>query len=162
MANISLTAPKLGRKRDAPKLAELLCACAKEIDLNDDTCKPENRQKLEKILGQECSQRQLWTINQKDNIVGLLILNNFTVCGVKLHEIRYIAVDPDFRCKGIGPTLIRYTQAKRGVRGIQAEASNDHSKHVLMKCGFEPTGECSARGHPKLFWQRASRRHINQ
>jgi len=162
MVEIGFTKPEMGKAAGAAKLAELLCACKKEIGLNEESCTLENRKQLEDNLAKECSQNQLWTINKGDNLVGLLILHNFTVCSVKLHEIMYIVVDPNFRCRGIGPTLVRYIQAKRGVRGLHAEARNDHSEHMLIKYGFEPTGDRSASGHPKLFWERRPRRRFNQ
>jgi len=154
MTNEALTAPKLARKAEAGALAQLFCTGEKEMCLKSDTCSPENRARLTEVIEEKCSSRRLWSIRVGAHHIGMIVLGSrITGEGFDITEISYVVVDPNFRGKGVGTTLVRHIQSQHKIASLRAEARNPCSIRMLTRCGFQPDGEKSPCGdHPFLVW----------
>jgi GNAT superfamily N-acetyltransferase len=94
----------------------------------------------------ECDAQRIWTLTDGSTLQGMLILK------ASLLGILYVVVAERFRGRGVGPVLVSYVQSLR-LGPLDAEARNDHSRRMLERCGFRPTGDFSSSGHPILLWQ---------
>jgi ribosomal protein S18 acetylase RimI-like enzyme len=113
----------------------------------ENLCRPENRPKILGWMKGECDAQRIWTLTDGSTLQGMLILK------ASLLGILYVVVAERFRGRGVGPALVRHVQSL-GLGSLDAEARNDHSRRMLERCGFRPTGDSSPSGHPILLWQR--------
>jgi ribosomal protein S18 acetylase RimI-like enzyme len=152
MADIARLTHRLAKKTDAPALAALFCSGERELNLKPSVCSPENRQNLIQLFVEKCSSRKVRIVSNGPILVGMLMIgarkNGVTA-------IDYVVVDQEFRRKGVGPILIRhFIRSRKAIISLRAEAINEYSKRMLMRCGFQTDGKQSLSGYPFLVWHR--------
>jgi ribosomal protein S18 acetylase RimI-like enzyme len=135
--------PKLATNDDAAELVDLLCSASREIGLREHVCSAEYRPELLRWMKEKCDAQRVWKLTDSLVLQGMLILNE--------KSILYVVVAESFRNRGVGSALLRHIQSLLR-RPLNAEARNDHSRRMLERCGFRPTGELSS-GCPILLWQ---------
>lgn len=74
---------------------------------------------------------------ERDRLIGVVIIS----CDIRKGWINRLAVDPEYRYRGVAKTLIAESERilrARGVRlfGVLIDADNISSKELFRKCGY--------------------------
>jgi ribosomal protein S18 acetylase RimI-like enzyme len=74
---------------------------------------------------------------ERDRLIGVVIIS----CDIRKGWINRLAVDPEYRYRGVAKTLIAESERilrARGVRlfGVLIDADNSSSKELFRKCGY--------------------------
>ena len=145
-----LDLPRLAREDEAAALIPLFCSGAEGIGLKAHVCSSEKRPELLTWLRQQCNKNLVRVITDNETPVGMLVLDSSRA----RNRILYIVVDCRFRGKKtIGPALVRHLQSQPGIDSLRAEARNEYSKRMFIRCGFRQHDECDC-GHPIMIWNR--------
>lgn len=80
--------------------------------------------------------------NEEDKIIGFL--------GVADQNLEMLFIDPNYRGKQIGKTLLNFSIEKMNVKKVDVNEQNDQAVGFYKKCGFETTSrsELDASGKP--------------
>lgn len=79
---------------------------------------------------------------EESKIIGFL--------GVADQNLEMLFIDPDYRGKQVGKTLLNFSIEKMNVRKVDVNEQNDQAVGFYKKCGFEITSrsELDASGKP--------------
>ena len=135
--------------KDVERLIQLFCSGATGIGLTEDTCLPENHEKLRKWMLDKCTRSLVWVMSEQIQLIGMLVLGQFDA----RIEIAYVVVAEALRGqRRVGPALVEHIQSLPHVNWLWAEARNEHSLKLLERCGFRRTAD-EHRKYPALDWE---------
>jgi hypothetical protein len=140
--------PRLATADEADALSSLFCSAHREIRLEESVCRAEERERLLRWFRQKCEASSLWTTDGRNALV-ILGRNPFDI----IEEVEYAVVSENLRGQRIAPSIIRHVQSLECVQSLCAEARNESSSTMLLRCGFVETGETRS-GNPLLRWER--------
>jgi ribosomal protein S18 acetylase RimI-like enzyme len=137
-------------RKDIERLILQFCSGAADIGLPPDTCLPENRERLRKLMLDWCARHLVWVLSERKQLSGMIVLGQFDA----RIEIAYIVVSEALRGqRRVGPALVRHIQSLPHVMWLWVEARNQRSLKLLESCGFRRTADEDAK-YPVLVWDR--------
>ena len=142
--------PRLATTDEIDALSSLFCSARREIRLDESVCSAAKREDLLRWFRKKCEASSLWTTDGRNTLV-ILGLGNFKEkpeCWVE-----YAVVSETLRGQRIAPRIIQHIQSLECVRSLCAEARNENSSTMLLRCGFVKTGETKS-DNPLLRWVR--------
>lgn len=84
--------------------------------------------------------------NEEGRIIGFL--------GVANQNLEMLFIDPDYRGKQVGKTLLNFSIEKMNVRKVDVNEQNEQAVGFYKKCGFETTSrselDSSGKHYPTL------------
>jgi N-acetylglutamate synthase-like GNAT family acetyltransferase len=139
------------KESDIQDIDTLLCSAQEPIGLSQIFCSSEKRPKRLEWIQEKLTHKLLWIIRDGDGLGGVLILEQDLK--ERIVGIAYIVVAERMRGqKNIGPKLVEKAQTLANIGPLRAEARNDYSRRLLVRCGFQATQDASSSGHPILVW----------
>jgi hypothetical protein len=90
----------------------------------------------------------LWTTDGRNALV-ILGRNPFNI----IEEVEYVVISENLRGQGIAASIVRNVQSLKCVHSLCAEARNERSRKMLLRCGFFETGETRL-DNPWMRWER--------
>jgi hypothetical protein len=148
MAMSSQHLPRLATTDEIDALSRLFCSARREIRLAESVCSAEERERLMQWFRQKSEASSLWTTDGRNALV-ILARNPFAI----IEEVQYAVVSGNMRGQRIAPSIIQHVQSLECVRTLCAEARNESSRKMLLRCGFVETGETRS-DNPLLRWER--------
>jgi len=140
--------PRLATTDEVDALSSLFCSARREIRVAESVCSAEEREKLLRWFREKCEASSLWTTDGRSALV-ILGRNPFDI----IEEVEYAVVSENLRGQRIAPSIIQHVQSLECVRSLCAEARNERSRTMLLRCGFVETGETRS-DNPLLRWER--------
>ncbi len=140
--------PRLATTDEVDALSSLFCSARREIRVAESVCSAEEREKLLRWFREKCEASSLWTTDGRSALV-ILGRNPFDI----IQEVEYAVVSENLRGQRIAPSIIQHVQSLECVRSLCAEARNERSTTMLLRCGFVETGETRS-DNPLLRWER--------
>jgi ribosomal protein S18 acetylase RimI-like enzyme len=137
-------------RKDVERLIPLFCSGAKDIGLSEDTCLPENHERLRKLMMDKCARGLVWVLSERKQLSGMIVLGQFDA----RIEIAYVVVAEALRGqRRVGPALVRHVQSLPHVTWLWVEARNQRSLKLFESSGFRRTAD-EDREYPALVWDR--------